>query len=444
MIEYSQRIIEKVKTENADQPEFIQAVSEVVASLDPLFSAHPEYEKAAVLERLIEPERAVMFKVPLETDDGRLEVYRGYRVQFNSAIGPYKGGLRFHPSVNLSIMKFLGFEQIFKNALTTLPIGGAKGGSNFNPKTHSEAEIRRFCQSFMTGLYRYIGPDTDVPAGDMGVGGREIGYLYGQYRRLTGTSTAGILTGKGLTFGGSLVRTEATGFGLIYFLRQVLQQHPIANPSIIISGCGNVAMYAAVKAQQCGYNVIAISDSQGYIADDDLDMDIIRQIKEKNHGSLETYPGLAGHGRYGRGSVYDAAVKADIVLPCGTQNEINEKRAAAIIAGGTKIVAEGANMPNDNQAIALYRQAGVIFVPGKAANAGGVATSALEMSQNSQRLSWTFEEVDAKLEGIMQSIHRQCQSACRQYGLPEDDYVSGANLAGAAKVITAMISQGLY
>jgi len=444
MTDYGTRVIEGIKARDPQQKEFIQAVTEMLDSLSPMLQAHPEYERMAILERLTEPERAIMFKVPLETDDGRLEVYRGYRVQFNSAIGPYKGGLRLHPSVNLSIMKFLGFEQIFKNALTTLPIGGAKGGSDFDPKTHSEAEVRRFCASFMTELYRHIGPDTDVPAGDMGVGGREIGYLYGQYRRLVGHSEPGVLTGKGLTFGGSLARTEATGFGLVYFLQEVLKQHPIANPRLIISGSGNVAIYAAVKAQQCGYTVVAMSDSKGYITDPQLDVATVRKIKEQMRKGLDLYPQMAGHGTYHAGSVYDAVIPCDVVLPCGTQNEIDAARARNIAADGARIVAEGANMPDNNDAIAFYRQQGMIFVPGKAANAGGVATSALEMTQNSQRLSWTFDQVDAKLHGIMQDIHGQCQKACAEYGLAPDDYVAGANIAGAGKVITAMIAQGLY
>lgn len=444
MTDYGTEALEQLKQRNPDQPEFLQAASEVITSLQPVFEKHPEYRQQAILQRLTEPERAISFKVELENDQGGIEIYRGYRVQFNSAIGPYKGGLRFHPSVNLSIMKFLGFEQIFKNALTTLPIGGAKGGSNFDPKKHSEAEVRRFCQSFMTSLYRFIGPDMDVPAGDMGVGGREIGYLYGQYRRLTGQSVPGILTGKGLTFGGSLARTEATGYGLIYMLQEVLKQHPIDNPRLIISGSGNVAIYAAVKALASGYQVVAMSDSLGYIIDEQLDIETIRTIKEKQRGSLAEYPKLAGHGTYYPGSVYDAEIACNIVLPCATQNEINLKRAQNIVKNGAVIVAEGANMPDNNEAIAYYQQNGIIFVPGKAANAGGVATSALEMSQNSQRLSWSFEEVDNKLKGIMQAIHAQCQNACQEYGLPETDYVAGANIAGANKVIKAMLSQGIY
>ncbi len=442
--QYVEKVLKELEQRYSYQPEFIQAVTEVLSTLEPIFNAHPEYENMAVLERLVEPERTVMFKVPVEMDDHHIEVYRGYRVQFNSAIGPYKGGLRFNPNVNLGVLKFLGFEQIFKNALTTLPMGGAKGGSDFNPKGKSEGEVRRFCQSFMKELYRHIGPDTDVPAGDMGVGGREIGYLYGEYRRLKATSEMGTLTGKGIPFGGSLARTEATGYGLVYFLNEVLKNHPVEDPTVIVSGSGNVAIYAAQKCQQCGYTVVAMSDTKGYIVDKNINVEVVRQIKEVNRGSLADYPALAGSGEYFTGSVYDSDVKANIILPCGTQNEINLERATRVVANGAKIVAEGANMPDNNEAIAYYKSAGVVFVPGKASNAGGVSVSGLEMTQNSQHLSWTFEEVDGRLQGIMKSIHDQCVSACKEYGVDENDYVAGANLAAATKVIKAMVAQGEY
>ncbi len=442
--QYIEKVTGELQERYGDQPEFLQAVSEVLASIEVMVDAHPEWEQMAILERLVEPERIIIFRVPVEMDDHHIEVYRGYRVQFNGAIGPYKGGIRFNPNVNLSVMKFLGFEQTFKNSLTTLPMGGAKGGSDFNPKGKSEGEVRRFCQSFMTELYRHIGADVDVPAGDMGVGGREIGYMWGEYRRITDTNAQGTLTGKGLTFGGSLARTEATGYGLVYFVEEVLKRHPIENPRVLISGSGNVAIYAAQKCQQLGYKVVGMSDSKGYILDEDINLAAVKQIKEVNRGSLADYPQLAGSGVYQTGSVYDGEFKADIVLPCGTQNEINLARAQRIKAAGAQIVAEGANMPDDNEAIAFYKENGVIYVPGKASNAGGVATSGLEMSQNAQHLSWTFEEVDSKLHEIMISIHSQCIAACQQYGISEDDYASGANIAGADKVIKAMIAQGEY
>lgn len=441
---YVERVLNDVKRRYADQPEFIQAVTEVFGSLELMIQAHPEYEKHAVLERLVEPERAIIFRVPVEMDDHHIEVCRGYRVQYNGAVGPYKGGLRFHPSVNLGVIKFLGFEQIFKNALTTLPMGGAKGGSDFNPKGKTDSEVRRFCQSFMKELYRHIGPDTDVPAGDMGVGAREIGYLYGEYRRLMGTNTQGVLTGKGLSYGGSLTRKQATGYGLVYFLQEILKRNPIEQAKVIVSGSGNVAIYAVEKCQQLGYQVIAISDSSGYVVDEQLDLEVIKTIKEVNRGSLKDYPSLAGKGCYYEGSVYDCELKADIVLPCGTQNEIDLARAERIVRNGVRIVAEGANMPDSNEAIEYYKTHGVIFAPGKAANAGGVATSGLEMSQNAQHFSWSFEEVDEKLHGIMVSIHNQCVEACKEYGLEETDYVAGANLAAAKKVIDAMLAQGEY
>lgn len=442
---YVDRIIESYKTKDASMPEFNQALQEVLESTRVIFEKHPEYEEMAILERLCEPERIVMFRVPWTDDNGKIHVNRGYRVQFNASIGPYKGGLRFHPSVNLSVLKFLGFEQIFKNALTTLPIGGAKGGSDFDPKGKSDAEVMRFCQSFMTELYQQIGADVDVPAGDMGVGGREIGYLYGQYRRLTKTVTPGVLTGKGLTYGGSLVRTQATGYGLIYFVIEMLKRANKASEGLkaIVSGSGNVAIYAVEKAREYGIKVVAMSDSKGYIIDEDLDLDVVKQIKEVERGSLASYVEKAGHGTYGTGSIYDVDLKVDMALPCGTQNEIDLERAKRLVSNGVFLVAEGANMPDNNDAVAYYLANKVLFAPGKAANAGGVATSALEMSQNSMRYSWSFEEVDEKLNGIMKSIHQQCVDMIEEYGLEAHNYVSGANIAGMTKVINAMIAQGL-
>lgn len=443
---YIDRVIEELKNKDASQPEFLQAVEEVLNSVGVIFEKHPEYEKMAVLERLIEPERMIQFKVPWNDDHGQVHVNRGYRVQYNSVLGPYKGGLRFHPSVTLGMMKFLSFEQIFKNALTTLPIGGGKGGSDFDPKGKSEQEIMRFCQSFMTELYRHIGPDVDVPAGDMGVGAREIGYLYGQYRRIKAVSERGVLTGKGIGYGGSLARKEATGYGLIYFVLEMMKAHHI-DPTAkrtIISGSGNVAIYAAEKAMQSGMKVIAMSDSKGYILDENLCLDTVKQIKEVRRASLKEYPELAGHGCYYEGSVYDAVIPCDIALPCATQNEINLERAKNLVSNGCQLIAEGANMPDNNEAIAYYKKSGILFAPGKAANAGGVATSALEMSQNSMRLAWTFEEVDEKLQGIMKAIHKQCTDAMNMYDLDLKDYVSGANIAGVQKVIDAMIAMGDY
>ncbi|MEG0077207.1 NADP-specific glutamate dehydrogenase [Anaerorhabdus sp.] len=445
-MKYIDRVLDEMKLKDSNQPEFIQALEEVLSSTEVIFKKHPEYEKMAILERLVEPERIIQFKVSWMDDKGFTRVNRGYRVQYNSALGPYKGGLRFHPTVNLSVLKFLGFEQVFKNSLTTLPIGGGKGGSDFNPKGKSDAEIMRFCQSFMTELYRHIGPDVDVPAGDMGVGGREIGYLYGQYRRIRGKSERGVLTGKGIGYGGSLARKEATGYGLVYFLLEMLKENKIepAGCKAIVSGSGNVAIYAAEKAMQNGIQVIAMSDSHGYIVDDKIDLKIVKKIKEELRGSLKDYPKMAKHGQYFEGSVYDAKLKADIVLPCATQNEIDLKRAKAIVANGCIAIAEGANMPDNNEAIAYYLEKEILFAPGKAANAGGVATSALEMSQNSMRYNWTFEEVDEKLQGIMKAIHQQCVDAMKQYRLGKKNYVAGANIAGMQKVIDAMVAQGDY
>ncbi len=445
-MDYLERVLADLKEKDGAQPEFLQAAEEVLQSIRPIFEAHPEYEEQAVLERLIEPERIIQFKVPWRDDQGKMHVNRGWRVQFSSVLGPYKGGLRFHPSVNLGIMKFLAFEQIFKNALTTLPIGGAKGGSDFDPKGKSDPEILRFCQSFMLELEKHIGPDVDVPAGDMGVGAREIGYLYGQYRRIRGASERGVLTGKGLSYGGSLARKEATGYGLIYFALEMMKRSHLDPQGLraIVSGSGNVAIYAAEKAMQQGMRVIAMSDSKGYIVDEALDLDLIKQIKEKERGALSEYPARAKHGAYYPGSVYDADLAAEVAFPCATQNEIDLSRAKKLVLGGCRLIAEGANMPNTNEAIAYYREQGVLFAPGKASNAGGVATSALEMSQNSMRLSWTFEEVDEKLQDIMKAIHEQCVQAIEQYHLDPKDYVSAANLAGAAKVIEAMVAMGDY
>jgi len=442
-MKYTERVLEEVKARDKDQPEFLQAVEEVVESLDPIFEKHPEYEDMAVLERLVEPERVIVFKVSWEDDNHKIHVNRGFRVQYNGVLGPYKGGLRFAPSVNLGVIKFLGFEQTFKNSLTTLPMGGGKGGSDFNPKGRSDAEVRRFCQAFMRELYRHIGPNTDVPAGDFGVGGREIGYLYGEYRRLTDRNDQGVLTGKGLSYGGSLARKQATGYGLIYFVNEVLkrQNDSLKGKRVIVSGCGNVAIYAAEKALQCGAVVIGMSDSKGYILDDELDLDEIKEIKEVKRASLETY----SKGEYHSGSIYDAkGLKADVVLPCGIQNEIDLKRAENIASMGVKLVAEGANMPNNNEAIAFYQKEKITYVPGKASNAGGVATSGLEMSQNSLRLSWSFEEVDQRLQNIMKGIHEQCLNAMKEYDLDPSDYKSAANIAGALKVIEAMLAQGEY
>jgi len=444
---YVDEVIAKVSAQNAAEPEFLQTVEEVLSSLKPVVDANEEaYRKAALLERMCEPERTIEFRVAWTDDQGQVQVNRGYRVQFNGAIGPYKGGLRFHPSVNLSIMKFLGFEQTFKNSLTTLPMGGAKGGSDFDPRGKSDGEIMRFCQAFMTELYRHIGPDVDVPAGDMGTGAREIGYFYGQYRRIKGVSERGVFTGKGLSYGGSLARKQATGYGLVYFVLEMMKKHNLtpSGKKAIVSGAGNVAIYAAEKAMENGIQVVAMSDSKGYIIDDCLCLDTVKQIKEVNRGNLSDYPSLCGHGEYHEGSVYDANLCVDLALPCATQNEINKERAERLIENGCILVAEGANMPSNNDAIKVYREKGILFAPGKASNAGGVATSALEMSQNSMRLSWTFEEVDEKLKGIMKAIHEQCEHAMEQYDLDSKNYVAAANIAGMQKVIDAMIVQGDY
>ena len=441
--EYLKRVYDGLAQRNANEPEFLQAVREVLESIQPVVEKHPEYEKAALIERLVEPERIITFRVPWMDDQGKVQVNRGYRVQFNSAIGPYKGGLRLHPSVNQSILKFLGFEQILKNSLTGLPIGGGKGGSDFDPKGKSDNEVQRFCQSFMTELYRYIGKDTDVPAGDIGVGAREIGYLYGQYKRITGLYE-GVLTGKGLTWGGSLARKEATGYGLCYFTQAMMERNgkTIAGKTVVVSGSGNVAIYAVQKITEMGAKVVAMSDSNGYIYDPDgIKLDVVKQLKEVERKRIKEYVKAVPTATYTEGCSGIWTIPCQIALPCATQNEINEASAKALIANGVEAVGEGANMPSTLEATAAFQQAGVLFAPAKAANAGGVAVSALEMSQNSQRLSWTFEEVDAKLKDIMVNIFAKVDLAAHEYA-KEGDYVAGANIAGFLKVADAMMAQG--
>ena len=448
--EYLKTVFDGLKQRNADQPEFLQAVEEVLESLQPVVQARPELEKAGIIEekagiieRLVEPERVIMFRVPWVDDNGKVQVNRGYRVQFNSAIGPYKGGLRFHPSVNLSILKFLGFEQIFKNSLTTLPIGGGKGGSDFDPKGKSDAEVMRFCQSFMTELQRHIGPDTDVPAGDIGVGGREIGYMYGQYKRMRNDFT-GVLTGKAIGAGGSLARTEATGYGLCYFTDEMLKAvgESFKGKTVVISGSGNVAIYATQKATELGAKVVALSDSNGYIYDaDGIDLDLVKDIKEVKRQRIKEYAVRKPSAKYTEGKGI-WTIPCDIALPCATQNELNEEDANTLIANGVRAVAEGANMPSTPEAIAAFQKAGILFGPAKAANAGGVATSALEMCQNSARLSWSFEEVDSKLKGIMATIYKESAEAAKRYGM-EGNLVAGANIAGFEKVANAMLWEGV-
>ena len=440
---YVDSVIEQVKAKNANEPEFIQAVTEVPPYLKPLIDANPEYEKAGLLERIVEPERVIMFRVPWVDDSGKVQVNRGFRVQFNSCLGPYKGGLRLHPSVNLGIIKFLGFEQIFKNSLTTLPMGGGKGGSDFDPKGKSDAEVMRFCQSFMTELCKHVGADTDVPAGDIGTGAREIGYMFGQYKRIRNV-WEGVLTGKGLSYGGSLARTEATGYGLIYFVQEYLKGKgdSFEGKTVAVSGSGNVAIYATEKAQQLGAKVVTLSDSTGWIYDaNGIDLDLVKQIKEVERGRISEYAKRREGVEYheGRG-VW--TIKVDIALPCATQNELFIEDAKMLAANGCQIVAEGANMPTTMDATQYLQENGVVFMPGKAANAGGVATSGLEMSQNSERLSWSFEEVDAKLQGIMVNIFHAADDAAREYGV-EGDYVAGANIAGFKKLADAMLAQGI-
>lgn len=435
---------EKLLKRNPHEPEFLQAVDEVLDSLKLVESKHPEYLKDNLLERIVEPERVIMFRVPWVDDEGNVQVNRGYRVQFNSALGPYKGGLRFHPSVNLSIIKFLGFEQVFKNSLTTLPLGGGKGGSDFDPKGKSDGEVMRFCQSFMNELYRHIGADTDVPAGDIGVGAREVGYLFGQYKKIANQFT-GVLTGKGLTWGGSLTRTEATGYGLCYFTEAMLKDHgnSFDGKTVVISGSGNVAIYAAEKAMQLGAKVVALSDSSGYIYDaQGIDLDLVKEIKEVKRGRIKEYCETRTNAEYHEGSSGIWTIPCDIALPCATQNELDENSAKTLVANGCIAVAEGANMPTTPEAIHVLQQNHVLYAPGKASNAGGVACSGLEMSQNSQRLSWSFEEVDSKLKGIMENIYATVSKTAKEYGV-EDNFVVGANIAGFEKVAKAMQAQGI-
>lgn len=448
---YTERVIAELHERYADQPEFIQAADEVLTSIAPAVDNEPVYEEASLLERLVEPERVIMFRVPWVDDSGKCQVNRGYRVEFNSAIGPYKGGLRFNPTVTLGMLKFLGFEQIFKNSLTTLPMGGGKGGSDFDPKGKSNNEIMRFCQSFMTELYRHIGPNTDVPAGDLGVGGREIGYMFGQYKRLRNEWT-GVLTGKGLSFGGSLARTEATGYGLVYFVDEYLKCHgeSFEGKTVVVHGSGNVAIYAIQKVSQLGGKVIAASDTKGWVEDPEgIDYQVLEDIYNKKRSgndrgvSLAMYvdarPGATWHAEDGRG-VWQ--LPCDIALPCARENTLLLEDAEALVANGCKVVGEGANMPTTTEATNYLIEHGVAFMPGKAANAGGVATSGLEMSQNAEHLSWTFEEVDAKLEGIMRGIYHACDDAATEYGF-EGNYMVGANIAGFKKVADAMMAQGI-
>ena len=440
---YSERVIAELEARYADQPEFIQAASEVLSTLQPALDAHPEYEAAGLLERLVEPERVVMFRVPWVDDQGKVQVNRGYRIEFNSAIGPYKGGLRLHPSVNLSILKFLGFEQVFKNSLTTLPMGGGKGGSDFDPKGKSDMEVMRFCQSFMTELYRHVGPDTDVPAGDIGTGAREIGYLFGQYKRITNTWSS-VLTGKGLSYGGSLARTEATGYGAVYFLLNLLADRgeDIKGQVVAVSGAGNVAQYAVQKAEQLGAKVITVSDSSGYVYDPDgIDFDTLVQVKQVERGRVSDYAERRPGSTYHEGE-RPWGERCDIAMPCATQNELHLSDAKALASNGCRYVVEGANMPTTLEATKYLKDNGVFFAPGKAANAGGVATSGLEMSQNHEHLSWTFEEVDDKLHSIMDAIYAAASSAAKEYG-HEGDLVFGANIAGFLKVADAMMAQGV-
>ena len=442
---YTQKVLDELKARYPEQPEFIQAATEILGTIQPALDAHPEYEEAALLERLVEPERIVMFRVPWVDDQGKVQVNRGYRVEFNSAIGPYKGGLRFNPTVTLGMLKFLGLEQILKNSLTTLPMGGGKGGSDFDPKGKSNNEIMHFCQSFMTELYRHIGPNTDVPAGDLGVGGREVAYLFGQYKRLTNEWT-GVLTGKGLSFGGSLARTEATGYGLCYFTAEALKcmrNDSFEGKTVVISGSGNVAIYACQKAQSLGAKVVTMSDSNGYVYDPNgIDLAYVKELKEVRRGRIKEYAETHAGVTYVADCSKVWTVPCDIALPCATQNEINKESAEALVKNGCTVVCEGANMPSTPDAIEVYLANGVLYGPAKAANAGGVATSGLEMSQNSERLSWSFEEVDAKLKGIMEGIFHASYDASVAAG-SEGNLMVGANCAGFLKVATAMMAQGI-
>ena len=440
---YVSEQLEKLKAKNPNEPEFIQAATEVLTSLEPVFEANPKYQENAILERITEPERVIMFRVPWVDDNGKVQVNRGFRVQFNSAIGPYKGGLRLHPSVNLGVIKFLGFEQIFKKSLTGLPIGGGKGGSDFDPKGKSDNEVMAFCQSFMTALYRVIGPNTDVPAGDIGVGGREIGYMFGQYKRITG-QYEGVLTGKGLSFGGSLARTEATGYGLVYLVEEMLKNHAnsIEGKTIVVSGSGNVATYAIEKALSLGGKVVTASDSSGFVYDPDgIDVATLKQIKEVRRARISEYAKERPNATFYEGKKV-WGVPCDIALPCATQNELGAQDAKELIKNGCIAVGEGANMPSTTEATEVFLQNKILFAPGKAANAGGVATSALEMSQNSARVSWPFEKVDHQLNNIMINIYHNMANAAKEYGY-EDNFVVGANIAGFLKVADAMMAQGI-
>ena len=444
--EYLKRVYEGLARRNAHEPEFLQAVIEVLESIQPLVEKHPEYEKAGLIERLVEPERIITFRVPWVDDQGKVQVNRGYRVQFNSAIGPYKGGLRFHPSVNQSILKFLGFEQVFKNSLTTLPMGGGKGGSDFDPKGKSDMEVMRFCQSFMTELYRHIGQFVDCPAGDIGVGGREVGYMFGQYKRLTNSFQGGMITGKGLTFGGSLVRTEATGYGLCYFTAEALKcmrNDSFAGKTVVISGSGNVAIYACEKATDFGAKVVAMSDSGGYVYDPDgIDLALVKELKEVRRARISAYVDSRPRAEYHAGCAGIWQIPCHIALPCATQNELDEGAARALVANGCYAVVEGANMPCTPQATEVLQGAGVLYAPSKAANAGGVAVSALEMSQNSMRFYWDFAEVDEHLRTIMRDLYNNVAAAAERYGRP-GDLAAGANIAGFLKVADAMLAYGL-
>ncbi len=443
---YVKRVWEQVQAKNGHESEYLQAVQEVLESLEPVVEKMPELEANSILERIVEPERVIMFRVPWMDDSGKVQVNRGFRVQYNSAIGPYKGGIRFHPSVNLSILKFLGFEQVFKNSLTTLPMGGGKGGADFDPHGKSDAEVMRFCQSFMTELYRHIGADTDVPAGDIGVGGREVGYMFGQYKRICNEFT-GVLTGKGLQFGGSLIRPEATGYGCVYFAQNMLavKGDDFKGKVCAVSGSGNVAQFCAEKLIQLGAKPVTLSDSAGFIYDPDgIDAEklaFVKELKNVKRGRIKEYADKYPGATYTAGA-RPWSVKCDCAFPCATQNELNGDEAKALIANGVKLVAEGANMPSTPEAVAAFQAAGVMFAPGKASNAGGVATSGLEMSQNSIRMSWSREEVDEKLKGIMKDIHDNAYAAAKQFGM-EGNYVAGANIAGFLKVAQAMIAQGV-
>ncbi len=445
MNKYAESVLDTLKKKYPEQKEFLQAATEILDSLSLVFDKHPEYEKAALLERFVEPERQILFRVSWVDDNGKVQVNNGYRVQFNSAIGPYKGGLRFHPSVNLSIIKFLGLEQILKNSLTGLPIGGGKGGSDFDPKGKSDAEIMRFCQAFMRELTRHIGPDTDVPAGDIGVGAREIGYMFGAYKNAV-NAHLGTFTGRGLSYGGSLARKEATGYGLVYFTEEMLKtarNDSIKGKTVIVSGSGNVAIYAVQKAQELGAKVVAMSDSNGYIYDKDgIKLDYVQQIKEVERKRIKEYLNYVPTAEYHEGCSGIWGIKCDVALPCATQNEINADSAKKLIDNGVIAVGEGANMPSTLEAQELYLKSGILFAPAKAANAGGVATSALEMAQASQRIFWTFEEVDAKLHNIMVNIFHNVEKAAEKYGVP-GNYVIGANIAGFEKVADAMMSYGI-